>query len=49
MVSYDVTDDSDPAIAEQITQIHKARYEGDEALSQLVSSLKTYSGSSHPS
>jgi hypothetical protein len=45
MVSYDVTDDEDPDIAERIGSIHKQRFEGDPELSQLVGGLSSYSGS----
>jgi hypothetical protein len=48
MVSYDITDDPDPAIAEQIAQIHKERFAGDKDLEKLVSNLDSYSGSSRP-
>ncbi|SPU54804.1 Stress responsive A/B Barrel Domain [Brevundimonas vesicularis] len=45
MVSFDISDDADPALAEEIGQMHKARYEGDAALADLVSGLKSYAGS----
>lgn len=48
MVSYDITDDEDPTIAEQIATIHKERFEGDKPLADLVKELKSYSGSSKP-
>jgi hypothetical protein len=48
MVSYDITDDPDPTIGDQIGRIHKERYEGDKALSDLVGGLGSYSGSSKP-
>ncbi|WP_207478402.1 Dabb family protein [Arenibaculum pallidiluteum] len=48
MVSYDITDEADPTIAEQIALIHKERFAGDKALADLVGGLKSYSGSSKP-
>lgn len=48
MVSYDVTDDDDPTIGEQITQIHAERFAGDATLRGLVEGLNSYSGSGAP-
>lgn len=48
MVSYDVTDDEDPTMGDQISRIHKERFEGDKALSDMVGGIKSYSGSSRP-
>lgn len=47
-VSFDVTDDEDPQIAEKIAELHHRRYEEDPALAELVSDLTSYSGSSAP-
>lgn len=48
MVSFDITDDQDPSINDQIKTIHKERFENDPALAKLVQGLKSYSGSSKP-
>jgi len=48
MVSYDITDDPDRTIPEQIAKIHKERFAGDEDLTKLVGNLNSYSGSSVP-
>jgi hypothetical protein len=47
-VSFDVTDDEDPQIAEKIAELHRRRYEQDPALAKLVSDLASYTGSSAP-
>lgn len=47
-VSFDVTDDEDPQIAERIAELHRRRFEEDPALAKLVSDLSSYSGSSAP-
>lgn len=49
MVSFDITDDGDPAVADKIADIHKKRFEGDQGLTDLVTGLSSYSGSSKPS
>jgi hypothetical protein len=41
MVSYDITDDKEASIADQIAQIHKERFEGDKDLANLVGGLKS--------
>ena len=48
MISYDISDDADETISAQIALIHRQRFESDPGLSQLVSGLKSYSGSSKP-
>lgn len=48
MVSFDITDDADPSIADQIKTIHKERFANDPELAKLVQGLKSYSGSSKP-
>jgi hypothetical protein len=48
MVSFDITDDPDPTIGEQIGRIHKERFEGDKSLTDLISGLGSYAGSGKP-
>ena len=48
MVSLDLTDDDDPTIAEQIAEVHRTRYEGDQEILDLVQSLQSYTGSGVP-
>ncbi|KAJ3545898.1 hypothetical protein NM208_g2283 [Fusarium decemcellulare] len=45
MISFDITSDDDPGIADRITEMHRVRYAGDEELVKLVGSLKSYTGS----
>lgn len=45
MISFDVTDDEDPEIAERIAGLHAERFAGDEALSQLIDGIGSYEGS----
>ena len=45
MISFDISDDDDPELAAKIDAMHKARFEGDAALADLVGGLKSYSGS----
>jgi hypothetical protein len=47
-VSFDVTDEEDPRIADKIAELHQRRYQEDPALAKLVSDLASYSGSSAP-
>ncbi|WP_433432670.1 Dabb family protein [Nonomuraea sp. CA-141351] len=47
-VSFDITDDPDPQIAEKIAALHQRRYDEDPALAKLVSNLNSYTGSSAP-
>jgi hypothetical protein len=47
-VSFDITDDPDPTMAEKIAALHQRRYEEDPALAELVSNLNSYGGSSAP-
>lgn len=47
-VSFDITDDPDPQIAEKIAALHQRRFEEDPALAKLVSDLTSYTGSSAP-
>jgi hypothetical protein len=47
-VSFDITDDPDPRIAEKIAALHQRRYDEDPALAKLVSDLTSYTGSSAP-
>lgn len=45
MVSFDLTDDEDPAIGDEIAKLHAERFAGDEALSDLIDGLGSYQGS----
>ena len=45
MVSFDIAGTADPEIAENIAELHRARYAGDKALAKLVGGLKSFSGS----
>jgi hypothetical protein len=47
-VSFDITDDPDPQIAEKIAALHQRRFKEDPALAKLVSDLTSYTGSSAP-
>jgi hypothetical protein len=44
-VSFDLTDDEDPDIAEKIADVHRRRYENHPEVYQLVQNLDSYSGS----
>jgi len=46
--SFDITDDPDPEIGRRIAELHRRRYDGDPALTQLVRDLPTYNGSAAP-
>ena len=48
MISFDITDDPDPAIDDQIGRIHRERFESDKALTDLVGGIGSYSGSGKP-
>lgn len=48
MVSFDLTDDPEPTIGDQIRDVHASRFGGDEELAALVQGLSSYSGSSVP-
>ena len=48
LASFDLTDDPDPAIGEKIRELHRRRFEGDDALVELVGSLESYQGSAAP-
>ena len=45
MVSFDIADDADPEVAQKIDDMHRARFAGDAALTELVGGLKSYAGS----
>ncbi|MBB5935455.1 Dabb family protein [Streptomyces zagrosensis] len=47
-VSYDTTDSDDPDIGEQIAALHARRFAADPALTQLVTDIPSYTGSSAP-
>lgn len=44
MISFDITDDDDPAFREKIDEIHRSRYEDMEDIADLVDGLESYSG-----
>lgn len=46
--SFDITDDTDPDMGAKIAALHQKRYDGDAALTQLVSDLGEYEGSAAP-
>ncbi|GGU90792.1 hypothetical protein GCM10010182_01820 [Actinomadura cremea] len=45
MVSFDLTDDEDPAVGDEIAKLHADRFAGDEALTDLIDGLGSYKGS----
>lgn len=47
-VSFDITDDPDPQIAEKIGALWRRRFEEFPELAKLVSDLPSYTGSSAP-
>jgi hypothetical protein len=47
-VSYDLTDDEDPDIADKIADVHRRRYENHPEVLDLVNDLDSYSGSGVP-
>ena len=47
-VSFDITDDPDPEAGDKIAALHQRRYDGDPALTELVSGLGRYEGSAAP-
>ncbi|WP_157252910.1 Dabb family protein [Nonomuraea typhae] len=47
-VSFDITDDPDPRMAEKIAELHRRRYDSDPELTELVSGLGSYTGSAAP-
>lgn len=47
-VSFDVTDDLDPAAAEEIDAIHRRRFEANPDLIELIDALDEYQGSAAP-
>jgi len=47
-VSFDLTDDEDPAIADKIAEVHRRRYESHPEVLGLVNDLDSYSGSGVP-
>ncbi|WP_435592804.1 Dabb family protein [Nocardia sp. bgisy118] len=47
-VSFDITDDEDPQLADKIAELHQRRYDTMPDISKLVSELGEYSGSAAP-
>jgi hypothetical protein len=47
-MSFDITDDEDPRMAEKIAELHQRRYESMPDITKLVSDLGEYSGSAAP-
>lgn len=47
-VSFDITDDEDPDLADKIAELHRRRYESMPDISRLVSDLGEYTGSAAP-
>ena len=47
-VSFDVTDNPDPAVAAEIEAIHRRRFEAHPDIAELVSKVEKYSGSAAP-
>ncbi|PSK96781.1 stress responsive alpha/beta barrel protein [Murinocardiopsis flavida] len=47
-VSFDITDDPDPAVGARIAEIHQRRYDTMPDIAELVSDLGEYSGSAAP-
>ena len=47
-VSFDLTDDEDPEIADKIAEVHRRRYENHPEILGLVEGLDSYSGSGVP-
>jgi hypothetical protein len=47
-VSFDLTDDEDPAIADKIAEVHRRRFENHPETLALVEGLDSYAGSGVP-
>ena len=47
-VSFDITDDPDPAVGDKIAEIHRRRFDGMPDIAELVSGLAEYTGSAAP-
>ncbi|MFD4407479.1 Dabb family protein [Nocardia sp. NPDC058499] len=47
-VSFDITDDPDPAVGDKIAEIHRRRFDGIPDIAELVSDLAEYTGSAAP-
>ncbi|WP_431971996.1 Dabb family protein [Nocardia sp. bgisy134] len=47
-VSFDITDDEDPQLADKIAELHQRRYDTMPDIGKLVSELGEYSGSAAP-
>jgi hypothetical protein len=48
MVSFDISDNGEPALASKIAELHKQRFAGDQKLTDLVTGLGSYTGSGKP-
>ncbi|MEV0029669.1 Dabb family protein [Nocardia sp. NPDC050793] len=47
-MSFDITDDEDPQMADKIAELHQRRYDSMPDITELVSELGEYSGSAAP-
>ncbi|WP_067844473.1 Dabb family protein [Nocardia lijiangensis] len=47
-VSFDITDDEDPQLADKIAELHQRRYDTMPDITKLVSKLGEYTGSAAP-
>ncbi|WP_330230525.1 Dabb family protein [Nocardia sp. NBC_00508] len=47
-VSFDITDDEDPQMADKIAELHQRRYDTMPEIAELVSELGEYTGSAAP-
>ncbi|MEV0297506.1 Dabb family protein [Nocardia sp. NPDC050710] len=47
-MSFDITDDEDPQLADKIAELHQRRYDTMPDITKLVSELGEYSGSAAP-
>lgn len=47
-VSFDITDDPDPQIAQKIAALHQRRFDTQEGLADLVAGVDDYRGSAAP-
>lgn len=47
-VSYDLIDDPDPTVDDQIREVHAERFAGDAGLVDLIQGLGSYTGASNP-
>lgn len=47
-VSFDITDDEDPGMADKIAELHRRRYDSMPDIAELVAGLGEYRGSAAP-